>query len=538
MDRRLPLGAVYLGRKRSSFVVWSPGSEAVDVRILAPRTLTVRLQKEADGYHHRILEGIEPGTLYVYRLDGLIERPDPASRCQPHGPSGPSCVTDLRFAWKDSQWPGMSLPDYIIHEDSEHVAPFHDLIPGLTRLRDLGATVLSVRLDAPPHLRPSGLPFSVPTSLGGPVGLKRLVDACHRQGLAIMLGTPLCKLGIVGDPFVSFGPYFRDRTLNLDGPLSDEVRRYFVECTLQWFREFHVDALDVGNVDCLADISPMPLLEELTRIVRDEATRIGRPLYLVAQSERNDPRLIRLREDGGIGLDALRNRDFCLVLQGALSRERTTPPREFGKLEHLKKAFLEGFVYSGEFSPSRQRRHGRSSRNLPGEHFLVSCPLPSAPGQKTDAAMEEQKLIGAALFFSPFIPLLCIEGVEAARSGSGHGMGPFHCELARLRKELRSVGLLDKQCMGILGYEKEKVLLARYWKEDEDLIVLFNVARKATVVPFPIPAGPWLLRFNSADKRWKGPGNQLPDTMNGGDADIPLTLAARSCAVFMRQREG
>jgi maltooligosyltrehalose trehalohydrolase len=538
VDRRLPLGAVYLGRERSSFVVWSPGSEVVDVRILAPRTRTVRLQRGANGYHHRILEGIEPGTLYVYRLDGLIERPDPASRCQPHGPSGPSCVTDPRFAWRDSRWPGLPLTDYIIHEDSEHIAPFHDFIPGLSRLRDLGATVLSVRLDAPPHLRPSGLPYSVPTSLGGPVGLKRLVNGCHRRGLAIMLRTSLFKLGIEGDPFVSFGPYFRDRIMNLDGPLSDEVRRYVVECALQWFREFHVDALDVGDVDCLADISPMPLLEELTCLIRDEAIRIGRPLYLVAQSERNDPRLIRLREDGGIGLDALWNQDFCLALQEFLSRKRKSPLHDFGKLQHLKKAFLEGFVCSGEFSPSRQRRHGQSSRNLPGDRFLVSCLTPSGPGQRTEAAMEEQKLVGAALFFSPFIPLLCIEGVEVVRSVSGLGMGPFHCELVRLRKELRSLGLLDKQCMGILGYEKEKVLLARYWKEDEDLIVLFNVSRKATVVPLPIPAGPWLLRFNSADKRWKGPGNLLPYMMKGGDADIPLTLAALSCAVFMRQRGG
>ena len=150
------------------------------------------------------------------------------------------------------------------------------------------------------------------------------------------------------------------------------------------------------------------------------------------------------------------------------------------------------------------------------------------------------KLLGfaAALFLSPFVPLLCFEGVEAARTGSGHEMGPFHCELARLRKELRSAGLLDKQCMGILGYEKERVLLARYWKEDEDLIVLFNVARKAAVVPLPIPAGPWLLRFSSADKRWKGPGHLLPYMLHGGDADIPMELAARSCAIYARQKVG
>jgi maltooligosyltrehalose trehalohydrolase len=353
-----------------------------------------------------------------------------------------------------------------------------------------------------------------------------------------MLGLPLFEPGIERDPFISFGPYFRDRILNLDGPHSDEVRRYFVECTRQWFMEFHVDALDVGNVDCLADISPVPLLEEFTRIVRDEASHIGRPLFLVARSERNDPRLIRCREDGGIGLDALWNRDFCLALQGVLSRERTPPPPDFGKLEHLKKAFLEGFVCSGEFSPSRQRRHGRSSRNLPGDRFLVSCPLPAVPGQRIDATMEELKLVCAALFLSPFVPLLRFEGVEAARTGSGHGMGPFYGELARLRKELRSVGLLDKQCMGILGYEKEKVLLARYWKEEEDLIVLFNVGPKTAVATLPIPVGSWILRFDSADPKWMGPGSSLPDNMTGGDATIPLALPARSCAVYLRQRGG
>lgn len=533
MDKRLPLGAVYLGRKRSSFVVWSPGSEAVDVRILAPRARTVRLQKEASGYHHRILEGIKPGTLYVYRLDGLIERPDPASRCQPHGPLGPSCVTDPRFAWKDSQWRGLPLSDYVLCDDPQCTVPFEDRIPGLNTLLDLGVNTLRVDLDA------SSFPHSVPSSFGGPAGLKRFVCACHRRGLAVMLALPLFEPGIEGDPLVSFGPYFAGRNLqpNLDGPHSDEVRRYFTECALRWFREFHVDALDVGSVDGLVDSSPTPLLEELTRIIQHEAGRIGRPLHLVAQSGRNNPRLIHRREDNGIGLDALWNPDFRLALQSALAHQPTSLHSDFGKLEHLKKAFLEGFVCSGEYSPSRQRRHGRSSRNLPGDRFLVSCPLPSGQRRRTDA-VEELKLISAALFFSPFIPVLCIEGVVAARSGSGHGMGPFYGELARLRKELRSVGLLDKQCMGILGYEKEKVLLVRYWKEEEDLIVLFNVGPRTAVATLPIPVGSWILRFDSADPKWMGPGSSLPDNMSGGDATIPLALPARSCAVFMRQRGG
>ena len=377
MDRRLSLGSVYLGRRRCSFVVWSPWSDTVDLRILAPRSRTVRLQSNANGYHRGVLDEIEPGALYVYRLDGLIERPDPASRCQPHGPRGPTCLIDSRFAWKDRPWRGLALSEYIIHESSDSTAAFDDLIPGLGPLRDLGATALSVRLDTPPL---SGLPGSVPVSRGGPAGLKRLVDVCHRQGLAVMLAAPIFKPGIEGDAFASFGPYFTgpDRHINIDGPHSDEVRRYFLESALRWFREFHIDTLDVGDVDPLTDRSPTHLLEELTRMTQDEAAGIGRPLHLVAQSLRNDPRLIRRREDGGLGLDALWNPDFRLALQGVFRKGlMRTALSNFGKLEHLKKAMLEGFVCSGDFSPSLQRRQGRSSRNLPGKRFLVHFPLPS-----------------------------------------------------------------------------------------------------------------------------------------------------------------
>jgi maltooligosyltrehalose trehalohydrolase len=507
------------------------------LRILSPRSRQVRLHRGANGYHYGVFDGIEPGTLYFYRLDGLIERPDPASQYQPRGPRGPSCLVDTRFAWKDRQWRGLPLPDTILHEGSDRTVVLDDLIPGLSQLRDLGATALSVKLNAPPPESPSGLPCSVPASRGGPAGLKRLVDACHREGLAVQLRIALFEPGIEGDPFVSFGPYFTgpNRHINIDGPHSDEVRRYFVESVLRWFREFHVDTLDVGNIDALTDLSPTPLLEEMSHAVRREAERIARPLHLVARSDRNDPRLIRRWEDGGIGLDALWNQDFGLALQGVLSRERTPRPSEYGKLKHLKKAFLEGFVSSGEFLASRQRRHGRSSRNLPGDRFLVSLPLPASEGLRTGEALEELKLAGAALFFSPFVPLLCFGSLETVRSEVAREVDRFHRELVRLRKEFRSAGLLEKQCMGVLGYEKEKVLLVRHWRDDEDLIVLFHFGRRPATLSLPIPSGAWSLRFDSAERRWNGPGSLLSPLIQGEGGDVALSLAPLSCAAYRRQ---
>ena len=537
MESRLSLGAHFRRKGLCSFLVWAPDVATVELRILAPRSRLVRLHRGATGYHYGVFDGVEPGTLYLYRLDGLIERPDPASQSQPRGPLGPSCLVDPRFAWIDRLWRGLPLPDTILHEGSERAVAFDDLIPGLSQLRDLGATALSVKLNATPPDGPAGLPCSVPASRGGPAGLKRLVNACHREGLAVLLRTALFEPGIEGDPFVSFGPYFAgaDRRINLSGPRSDEVRRYFVEGALRWFREFHIDTLDVGNIDALIDPSPTPLLEEISRAVRREAERIARPLHLVAPSDRNDPRLVRRWEDGGIGLDAQWNHDFGLALQGVLSRERSPRPSEYGKIEHLKKAFLEGFVSSGAFSVSRQRRHGRSSRNLPGDRFLVSLPLPASPGQIIGEAPEELKLAAAALIISPFVPSLCLGSPETARSEDAREVDRFHRELVRLRKEFRASGLLDKQCMGILGYEREKVLLVRHWKDDDDLIVLFHFGRRPATLPLPVPAGAWCLRFDSAEHRWNGPGSLLPPLIQSQGGDLPLSLAALSCAVYRRQ---
>lgn len=534
MEGTLPLGAACLDREHASFVVWSPASERVELRILSPRHRAVPLKKGPNGYHHAVVEGIPPGTLYVYRLDGLIERPDPASRYQPHGPRGPSCVMDSRFAWRDRRWKGMPLSDCILYEDPRNSIPFEDRIPSLESLKGLGITALRVRLEQ------AAQPFSVPAALGGPAGLKKIVDACHRRGLAVMLALSLFEPDTEGELLGCYGPYFavRDHHLNMDGAHSDEVRRYFIECVTYWFREFHVDALDVGTIDDLVDLSPTPLLEELAVIARAESKTVGRPLQLMARSRRNDPRVIRSREDGGMGLNALWNTDFELALEGILTCAQVHPSFDAGSPELLKKAYLEGFVFSGEFSESWMRRHGRSSRNLPGERFLVRCPRLEDTEKKNGATAEAQKLIGAALLLSPFVPLLNTESAKGPRPGWDREKAAYLRELSNLRKELRSAGLLDKQCMGALCYEEERILLVRFWRDGEDLIVVFHFGTGTARVPLPFPSGEWALRLDSADRRWGGPGSALPAVIRGGGGDAPLALAPLSCAVYLRRHGG
>ncbi|MGH7351948.1 MAG: malto-oligosyltrehalose trehalohydrolase, partial [Candidatus Methylomirabilales bacterium] len=108
------LGARALGGGRCQFRVWAPQSERVEVHLVAPRERLVPLQREGQGYHHVVLEGVEPGSLYLYRLDEGLERPDPASGSQPQGVHGPSEVVDPTFPWQDHGWDGLPLDAYII----------------------------------------------------------------------------------------------------------------------------------------------------------------------------------------------------------------------------------------------------------------------------------------------------------------------------------------------------------------------------------------------------------------------------------------
>ena len=531
MNRTLPLGAVRRGKGNTSFLVWAPAVERVDLRILPPDDRLIAMQRLGGGYHGVEISGIRPDALYVYRLDGLIERPDPASRSQPADAAGPSRVCDLRPPSKRIPWRGLPLGDYIVAESAGSHPAVSEILPRLDEWKSLGFTALRILLapGSPQQGFPPapGFPFSVPSSLGGPAGLRRLVDACHRRGLAVMLAVDLFETGIEREPLVFFGPYFdgRSRRFNLGAALSDEVRRFFIDCALSWFRDYRVDTLDLGAADGIADPSPLPLLEEMGLAVQAASKRSGRPLHLVARSARNDPRLIRRREDGGIGLDALWNPDFEEALYALLrGGDAAGTGSDFGRLEHVQKAFLEGFVCSGGYSPSRRHRHGRTSRILPGERFMVRArPLPAAEGRRGDA--EARKLLSACLLLSPFLPILIPEQAAPACTA----------ELMRLRKKLRSLGLVDKQYMGVLGYGRERVLLLRYWKEDADLIVLYHFGTKAVPLPLPVPRGVWTLCFDSAERRWDGPGSALPGLLRGDGRDVPLRLTPLSCAVYLRK---
>ena len=377
------LGATFLGDGRTEFVVWAPRPERVEVHLVAPEDRVVETEDLDRGYRRAIVEGVEPGARYVFRLDGR-DVADPASRSQPDGVHGPSEVIDPEsFPWDDDGWMGIALEEYVLYE--LHVGTFTSegtfgaVVAHLDELAALGVTAVELMPVAQfPGTRNWGydgvFPYAVQDSYGGPAGLARLVNECHRRGLAVVLDVVYNHVGPEGSVLARYGPYLTDRyrtpwgeAMNFDGPGSDEVRRFCIDNALRWSREFHVDALRLDAIHGIIDTSAHPFLQELA----EAADGHHRPFLLIAETDQNDARIVTPRDAGGLGLHAQWSDDFHHALHALLTDERQGYYEDFGTLEDLAKAYREGFVYSGQFSAYRGRRFGSSSRSIPGHKLVV-----------------------------------------------------------------------------------------------------------------------------------------------------------------------
>ena len=428
------LGATYYRDGRCRFLVWAPLAERVEVRQLSPQERILPLERLPQGYHRAILTDFNPTGRYVYRLYKTptkepIERPDPASRFQPEGVHGPSQVVDTEFGWEDADWHGLPLSQYIIYE--LHVGTFTPAgtfdaaIAHLDELRDIGITAVELMPVAQfPGTRNWGYdgtyPFAAQNSYGGPQGLKRLVNACHRKELAVILDVVYNHLGPEGNYLRDFGPYFTDfyqtpwgEAINFDGPHSDEVRRFFIENALYWVAECRIDALRIDAVHAILDFSASTFLETLVRTVHRACQQFNRQIFCIAESALNDTRIIRPRDLGGFALDAQWNDDFHHALHALLTGEQAGYYQDFGRLDQLALAWRRGFVYDGQYSGYRQRVHGNSSRNIPAQQLVVFAQNHDQIGNRLLGerlsrlvSFDGLKLAAGSVLLSPFIPLI------------------------------------------------------------------------------------------------------------------------------------
>jgi maltooligosyltrehalose trehalohydrolase len=412
------------------FEVWAPTPERVELVIGDDRHAMAPVEGRP-GWLAAEVADAGPGTRYGFSLDGGPVRPDPRSASQPDGVSGPSEVVDHgAFRWTDSSWRGVPLPSAVVYE--LHVGTFTDegtfdsAIAKLPHLVELGVDVVELLpVNGFPGERGWGYDgvdlFAPHAAYGGPDGLKRLVDACHGAGLAVVMDVVYNHLGPAGNHLAEFGPYFTDKyetpwgmAVNLDDRGSDEVRRFFLDNGLAWLRDYHCDGLRIDAVHALVDTSAMHLLEELAIEVEGLSAALGRTLFLIAESDLNDPRVVARREVGGYGIDAQWSDDFHHALHAVLTGERSGYYADFGSLEQLATALRRAFVHAGDFAPERGRRHGRAvPEGMPGWRFLGYLQDHDQVGNRAQGersshllSVERLKIAAALVLTSPFVPML------------------------------------------------------------------------------------------------------------------------------------
>jgi maltooligosyltrehalose trehalohydrolase len=422
------------------FTVWAPRPEKVAVKI-GEQSYPMS-GPDDKGWWSASVEEAGPGTDYAFLLDDdPTAYPDPRGRWQPHGVHGPSRLYDDRaFEWSDEHWQGIPLAGAVIYE--MHVGTFtpegtfDGAIERLEYLSELGITHIEVMpVAAFPGAHGWGYDgvglFSVRHAYGGPDALKRFVNACHRQRLGVLMDVVYNHFGPVGNYTSKFGPYLTNKhttpwgdAVNLEFAGSDEVRRFFCDNALMWMRDYHVDGLRLDAVHEFVDRSAIHFMEQLSAEVEVMSSMVGRQLVLIAESDLNDPRVIRPREANGYGMDAQWNDDFHHALFTVIYSDEAGRGYydDFGTFEKLAKSLTHTFVYDGIYSKYRKRIHGRPVGGLSAHHFISFIQNHDQVGNRATGdrlehivGMDCAKVALGLTLTAPFIPLL-FQGEEYAAS--------------------------------------------------------------------------------------------------------------------------
>jgi len=599
-------GAEYRNDVTAEFAVWAPERTSVALRLLTEPEAVAPMERKARGYW-RLRVPCPPGTRYMFVLDGRTARPDPASSHQPLGVHGPSEVVDHgSYPWRDGHWRGVDLEEMVIYEIHTGTftpeGTFDAVIPRLPALKELGVNTLELM---PVSQFPGGrnwgydgaYPFAAQNTYGGPEGLRRLVEACHLAGMAVLLDVVFNHFGPEGNYTGDYGPYATDRfrtpwgnAINFDGPHSDQVRRFFIDCALHWLTHFHIDGLRLDAVHSMHDESAAPFLRELAEEVARFSRADGRRRFLVAESDLNDSRLVRSKEAGGFGLDAVWCDDFHHSLHALLTGEKSGYYEDFGQAAHYLRALRNGFVYCGEYSGHRKRRHGNWPGDLPPSRFVVFSQNHDQVGNRMEGerlaslvSLEALKLAAGAVILSPSVPLLfmgeeygerapflyftshsdadLIDGVrrgrteefaafawkgeppdpqdgetflrstlrwEARDEGTGRLLREFYRRLLALRRRYLTLLASERHRIGLHFEPARRLVFVHRERDGEALLLVQNFDDRTALAVAP-PQGAWKKLLDSSDAEWGGPGALLPLGLTGA---AELSVPARSFALY------
>lgn len=597
------IGANYLGNGECEFTVWSPLLDGVTVKILTPEQQLIPLKPQSEGYWHTKVNDVYPGTLYQYVLNGQDTFADPASQYQPEGVHGPSQIVDQHFEWTDEGWTGIPVESMIFYE--LHVGTFTPegtftaIISRLPDLKELGINAIEImpisQFPGDTHIEASltyrnwgydGVyPYAVQNSYGSPADLKELVNACHQHGIAVVLDVVYNHFGPEGNYMSQFAPYFTKtyktpwgEALNFDDAHSQGVRNYFIENALYWLREFHIDALRLDAIQAIYDLGAKHFLWELAEAVHHFSQQGQKwKRHLIAESDQNNPQIIRPVELGGYGLDAQWSDDFHHSLHALLTGDRQGYYQDFGQVAQLAKAYEDTFVYDWQYAPHRKRFHGVSCRDRPVSQFTICIQNHDQIGNQMKGerlsqriSFEGLKLGAGAVLLSPNLPLLFMgeeygetapfiyfvshsdpDLIQAVRAGRKQEFEAFHFaddppdpessktflksklnwelrndgkhkilwdwyrQLINLRKTHPALLNQDRNFIQASSDEDKQLVLVRRWCESSELIFVMNFNSSSVTVALPFEQNANKL-LDSADTSWFGHGSEAVEHLSVG----------------------
>jgi maltooligosyltrehalose trehalohydrolase len=422
------------------FGVWAPKAQKMSLK-LADRVLPMAPPNKRGWWMLQVPEA-ESGDDYAFLVDDdPTPYPDPRSLSQPDGVHGMSRLYDHgRFEWHDQLWRGSPKTGSVLYE--VHIGTFSEegtfdgAIAHLDYLADLGVTHLELMPVAEfAGVRGWGYDgvalFATHEPYGGPDALKRFVDACHARGLSVIVDVVFNHFGPVGNYANKFGPYVTDKhktpwgdAVNLDEGGSDEVRRFFCDNALMWLRDYHCDGLRFDAVHEFIDRSAVHFMEQISVEVERLGATLGKEFYLIAESDLNDPRVVRPREAQGYGMDSQWSDDFHHSLFTLIYTKE--PGRgyydDFGSMADLHKALKHAYVYDGKYSTYRKRKHGRPVEALSAHHFIHFDQNHDQVGNRALGerlehlvGMDAAKVALGVVLTAPYVPMLFM-GEEFATS--------------------------------------------------------------------------------------------------------------------------
>lgn len=603
------LGVNFNQAGEAHIVVWAPLLESVEIYLEKPRVM-YPLMKDKYGYWELTTPELKPGDLYQFVLNDGRHVPDPASISQPYGVHGSSQALDLQsYPWTDQSWKNPQLEDYIFYE--LHVGTFSEegtfagIESKLDYLVDLGITAIELMPVAQfPGKRNWGYdgvyPFAVQDSYGGPEGLKHLVNACHEKGLAVVLDVVYNHMGPEGNYFSLYGPYFTKQyrtpwgdAINFDDEWSDGVRDYFIENTLMWFRDYHIDGLRLDAVHAIRDFSPVHILREIKQYVNDLSRETGRNHYLIVEMELNDNRFINSFDKGGYGMDAQWSDEFHHALRVSAGGERTGYYADMDGTAAFAKAYQNAYVHTGEYTFRRNKTFGTPTEPFQNHQFVVFSQNHDHIGNRMNGDRSSQltnfemlKVMAGSVITSPFLPLLFMgeewaesrpflyftdhtdpELSTAVREGRKKEFAAFHGEgeapdptiqdsfdqsklewnlqqdpihntlykyyrqLIQIRKDHPLIRQGNRQDMDVMVDEAKDVIVVRRWHQQQQLLIAMNFSCDPYVITVSDQAPVWKKCLDSADPQWGGE-QASPDELQAGTL---LTLQPESILMYSHE---